>query len=225
MENRSPVFLPRPAGWAPPRLLRVAILVTAAALSPVPDAGASVVRRATLDEVLLRCSLVFRGTVLESWSEASPGGVHTWVRFRVEKRLAGDAPETIALRFRGGRAGDRVEEVAGSPIPGPGERGIYFVERLDRFYVNPLYGWHQGRLRILRAADGHDRVLTSRGRPVVGVDGATAMRRRAVELPREDLAVPDAAIGIRVDADAGPVNALRLDVLEAALATRLGALR
>lgn len=217
MESRCPAFLPR--------LLRVAILATLAALSALPDAGASVVRPATLDELLVRCSLVFRGTVLESWSEASPSGVHTWVRFRVEKRLAGHAPETIALRFRGGRAGDRVEEVAGSPIPGMGERGIYFVERLDRFYVNPLYGWHQGRLRIVRAADGHDRVLTSRGQAVVGIDGSTAMRRRAEESPPGGIPVPDTAIGIRADAHAGLVNALRLDVLEAALAARLGALR
>lgn len=205
------------------RAARAMGIVLAAWMLAVP-VHASVVAPVALDEMLDHCALVFRGSVVESWSEASTAGIHTWVSFRVERRLSGRSPDTITLRFRGGRAGDRVEEVAGSPIPVPGERGIYFVESLDRFLVNPLYGWHQGRLRIVRGRDGRERVATSRGHPVVAIGSAGTPRTRSTGLrPEEESA--EVAAGVTSDAGAEAEQALSVDRVEAALAARLEALR
>jgi len=206
------------------RCAAAALLVSASLLAPAVPLGASVVLRTSLDEMLADCPLVFDGTVVEVWTESSRGGVHTWVRFRVDERIKGAAPATLALRFRGGRIGDLIEKVAGSPIPEPGDRGIYFVESVDRFLVNPLYGWEQGLIRVLRAADGSDRVYTSRRQPIVAVEIPATPTERA--RAREGVvASTGVALGIRADARATPAQALRVEDFEAALAARLGAVR
>jgi hypothetical protein len=203
------------------------LLLGAPLLLPAPPLGASMVLRTSLDAMLEACPLVFQGVVVDVWSEASPAGLHTWVRFDVEKRIKGAAPATLALRFRGGRVGDAAEEVTGSPIPEVGERGIYFVESADRFLVNPLYGWHQGRVRIVRTGDGRERVLTSRGEPIVEVEapaapaGGAARSRQQPEIDRGT----GVAIGIRADGRVPATQALRADEFEAALAARLERVR
>ncbi|MDZ7664865.1 MAG: hypothetical protein U5K27_05970 [Desulfotignum sp.] len=46
-------------------------------------------------------------------------------------------------------------------FPQPGERGIYFVESLERMQVHPLYGWSQGHFLVRPDETGTDRVMTS----------------------------------------------------------------
>lgn len=204
-----------------------AFLVSVSLLAPAVPLGASVVLRTSLDEMLADCALVFEGTVVEVWTESSRGRLHTWVRFRVDERIKGAAPAMLALRFRGGRIGDVIETVAGSPIPEPGDRGIYFVESVDRFLVNPLYGWEQGLVRVLRTADGSNRVYTSRRHPIVAVEVPAAPTEPAARAQAREGIVTSTgvALGIRADARAPPAQALRVEDFEAALAARLGAVR
>jgi hypothetical protein len=183
------------------------------------------VLRASLDEMLRDCPLVFEGVVVDAWSVSSPSGVHTWLRFRVDETLKGTASEALALRFRGGRIGDVVEEVAGSPIPQVGERGIFFVESVERFLVNPLYGWDQGQVRILRGADGSDRVHTSQGHPIVAVEDAATVSARAAQPTGGTAFSTGVAAGIRADARAHADQALRAEDFKAALAARLERVR
>ncbi|MCL4686233.1 hypothetical protein KJ059_15960 [Myxococcota bacterium] len=211
---------PRRAGLV--RATAALLLFGAPLLLPARPLDASMVLRTSLDDMLEACPLVFEGRVVEAWSEVSPAGIHTWVRFDVEKRIKGAAPAALALRFRGGRVGDVAEEVTGSPIPEVGERGIYFVESADRFLVNPLYGWHQGRVRIVRTGDGRDRVLTSRGEPIVGVETPEVARAKQRSGLDRSTGV---AIGIRADGRVPATQALRAEEFEAALAARLERVR
>lgn len=209
------------------RVAAAACLAAAWVFAAPAPLRASVVVQASLDEMLAACPLIFEGVVLDVSSESDPTGIHTWVHFRVDRRIKGAAAATLALRFRGGRVGDRREEVSGSPIPEPGERGIYFVESVDRFLVNPLYGWDQGRIRIVRAADGGDRVLTSHGHAIVAVEEPAAPSARATQaLQRDGIArSTGVALGIRSDARARAEQALRAEEFEAALAARWERLR
>ena len=51
-------------------------------------------------------------------------------------------------------------------MPEIGERGIYFVESLQRRQVHPLYGWSQGHFLVMADERGVERVLTRAKRPV-----------------------------------------------------------
>ena len=71
----------------------------------------------------------------------------------------------ITLRFLGGTVGEIGLNVSDSTLPELGEAGIYFVESLERFQVNPLYGMDQGHFLILESAG--QRIMVTRNRRVI----------------------------------------------------------
>jgi hypothetical protein len=193
----------------------VALVLVSARVAP-----ASTVLEIDVADMLSRCELIFEGEVTEVWSEPSPRGIHTWVRFSVRDVVSGPAVgPSLLLSFLGGRVGDRIEEVSGLRVPELGERGIYFVESLRRFQVNPLYGWDQGRLRIVHDRDGRPRVVTADGSPVVGMGGESSESEKVHRLNSR------VARGIRTDRAAPLTRAVSPAALKAALAVSLRAKR
>ena len=83
--------------------------------------------------------------------------------------------------------------------------------------MHPFYGWDQGRLRIVRDRLGKERVVTARGRPVVGL-GADARIVGAAALTTG--AGP--AKGVETDPNASLEQALSPAVVKGALAIALG---
>jgi hypothetical protein len=83
--------------------------------------------------------------------------------------IKGEYHSNITLRFLGGTVGDLTLAVTDMRLPQQGEHGIYFVESLERFQVNPLYGWSQGYFIVERDATGSERVMTNRRLPITGV--------------------------------------------------------
>ncbi len=71
----------------------------------------------------------------------------------------------IMLRFLGGTVGEVSLDDSESTLPELGERGIYFVESLERFQVNPLYGMDQGHFLIFESAGR--RIMTTRNGRVI----------------------------------------------------------
>ena len=69
------------------------------------------------------------------------------------------------MRFLGGTVGEIGLDVSDSTLPELGEAGIYFVESLERFQVNPLYGMDQGHFLILES--GRQRIMVTRSRRVI----------------------------------------------------------
>ena len=185
--------------------------------APAGSAGAATVEQLHLSEMLSRCELIFEGRVVGHSTEEIPSGLRTWVEFEVVEIVKGPrVGRTFSLAFLGGQLDGWVDEIVGLRVPEVGERGIYFVESLQRLQVNPLLGWDQGRLRILTGADGRERVVSARGRPVVGLRAQrSGGKRHAIGTGSGP------AEGVEVDEGAPLARALTKDVVKAALVRAL----
>ena len=126
-----------------------------------PPLQASSIEQIDTTELMKAPQLIFQGEVVNRQSRQEANGrIYTYVDFQVQDVLAGDfeAGKTLTLRFAGGQVGD-LGFSAGVRIPELGEKGVYFVESLDRKLLNPLLGWSQGRFEVqpdgsLKAGNG-----------------------------------------------------------------------
>ena len=125
----------------------------------------------SLEQLSTASQLIFEGEVVGKTSDfnATQTSIHTHVTFRVVDVVKGtyNQPE-ITLRFLGGTVGEIGLTVSDSTLPELGETGIYFVESLERFQVNPLYGMDQGHFLILES-NGQRVVMTRNRRVVTGL--------------------------------------------------------
>ena len=144
------------------------ISVAALALCACAAVSASAVLSVSLEQLSTESQLIFEGEVIGTASHfnANETSIHTYVTFRVVDVLKGtrNRPE-IMLRFLGGTVGEVSLDVSESTLPELGERGIYFVESLEHFQVNPLYGMDQGHFLIFESAGR--RIVTTRSRRVI----------------------------------------------------------
>ena len=149
-----------------PRAILIVLL-----LMPISYGNATSVREVSMDEMLQQSQFVFEGTVTAIEArENSQKRIHTYVTFEITDIIKGEYHSNIiTLRFLGGTVGDVTMVVSDMRLPQEGEHGIYFVESLERFQVNPLYGWSQGHFIVERDGTGSERVMTNRRLPVTGV--------------------------------------------------------
>jgi len=140
-------------------------------LMPICYGNATSVREVSMNELLQQSQLVFEGTVTAIEArQNSQNRIHTYVTFEITDIIKGEYPSNIiTLRFLGGTVDDVTMVVSDMRLPQEGEHGIYFVESLERFQVNPLYGWSQGHFILERDGTGSPRVMTNRRLPVTGV--------------------------------------------------------
>ena len=126
----------------------------------------------TLEEMLQNSALVFEGRVVDvQVHENGNRVIQTQITFEIDDVIKGEVQGSkITLGFLGGELAGRKLSVSAMQMPVLHERGIYFVESLQRNQVHPLYGWSQGRLRIEAGPAGTERVLTRSGRPVKGIE-------------------------------------------------------
>ena len=110
----------------------------------------STVLKVEFDEVVTASEFVFQGEVTtKTVRQLSNGSAMTFFTFQIEEVIKGNYDESmIELGFLGGAIGDEMTLISGLVMPKVGERGIYFVEKLNQLFVNPLYGWHQGHYLI-----------------------------------------------------------------------------
>lgn len=130
----------------------------------------------SLKQLSHSAELVFEGEVINVNSSFSQDGtsIHTYARFRVVEVVKGAYSQSeITLRFLGGTVGEISLDVSDSTLPQQGERGIYFVESLNRFQVNPFYGMDQGHFLIFEHA-GQRVMATRNGRVITGLTPAPA---------------------------------------------------
>ena len=122
----------------------------------------------SLEQLSTASQLIFEGEVIGKTSafNANQTSIHTHVTFRLVDVVKGTytQPE-ITLRFLGGSVGEIVLNVSDSTLPELGEAGIYFVESLERFQVNPLYGMDQGHFLIFESLG--QRIMKTRNRRVI----------------------------------------------------------
>ena len=134
-------------------------------------ADAASIREVSMDEMLQQSQFVFEGMVTGvETAKSTQQRIHTYVTFEIMEIIKGEySYSTITLRFLGGTVDDVTMVVSDMRLPQEGERGIYFVESLERFQVNPFYGWSQGHFIVERDDAGIERVTTNKRLPVRGV--------------------------------------------------------
>ena len=168
---RSPVRL---------RYLLVAVILSIAAL---PGAATSI-KQFTFAELSDHSSLIIEGRVIaaEARDDGLGGGIGTYVRIQVLDRLKGpDVGPEVELRFAGGTVSDRTLQFADMVIPTLGETGVYFVESVDSYQMNPLVGWSQGHfVEIADAQSGLRRVYTPDRRAILGIGGGPGAQEQQV---------------------------------------------
>ncbi len=131
---------------------------------------ATVLEQLDFDALVAQSPLIFTGTVTGWRVDTSSGMDHTFVSFRIEDLIKGNAPTTLELRFLGADLQGVPLHVEGQFIPVPGTRGVFFVATLDNNQVNPLTGWHQGFFPLMQDGNGAD-YLDMRQRPDFAVPG------------------------------------------------------
>ena len=144
----------------------VVAALTLCVCAAVPSSSS--VLAVSLEQLSTSSQLIFEGEVVGKTSDFNDNqtSIHTHVTFRVVDVVKGtyNQPE-ITLRFLGGTVGEISLNVSDSTLPERGETGIYFIESLERFQVNPLYGMDQGHFLILES--GSQRIMVTRNRRVI----------------------------------------------------------
>jgi len=169
-------------------------------------------------EMLEQSALVFEGHVisLQARQDSGTGIIRTYVIFEILDVLKGQfSTNTIELSFRGGTVGGMTLATGDMKMPEKGEKGIYFVESLQRRQVHPLYGWSQGHFVVVADARGVERVLTKSKRPV------TAMQYRSATQKLSD----GVALGVTVTEADDLTNAMTITDFKQQISTMLGTLQ
>ncbi|HEV3392706.1 MAG TPA: hypothetical protein VG103_04275 [Chthoniobacterales bacterium] len=124
----------------------------------------------TFDQLVKQAELIFQGTVTDARSvwegEGGQRHIETYVTFKVDDNVKGDAGNSYTIRMLGGTVGDQTMEVSDAPKFKVGDRDILFVEHnYDQFV--PLVGIDHGRFHIQHDdATGRDIVVNGEGEPV-----------------------------------------------------------
>lgn len=157
----------------------------------------------TFDQLVSQAELIFQGTVTDVQSQWTGEGAQrhivSFVTFKIDEQIKGDAGVTYTLRMLGGTVGDQTMEVTDSPKFAAGDRDILFVENNGRQFV-PLVGIMHGRFRVQRdAGSGREVVANDHGGPVhdlakLGTEDATAHTDAASE---SSLSAADFKVAIR----------------------------
>ena len=126
-------------------------------------AHATTILQVHMDSMLKTAQLVFSGRVLSSEARWLEDGstIKTFIVFDVQEIISGNYSEDeLTLSFEGGTVAEDTIEISGMTMPKLGEKGIYFVENIDRPLVNPIVGWSQGHFLIKNNEAGEEIVLT-----------------------------------------------------------------
>ena len=155
--------------------LRLSLIALIICIAAVPVEATSV-RQFTFAQLSDHANLIVEGKVISAVAreDGLGGGIGTYVRIRILDRLKGpDIGPVVELRFAGGTVADRTLQFADMVIPKLGETGMYFVESVESYQINPLVGWSQGHfVEIADAQTGLRRVYTPDGRAILGIADA-----------------------------------------------------
>jgi hypothetical protein len=143
------------------------------------------------DELVSRAQIIFEGEVtgLQSqWiGEGAQHRIVTFVTFKVDDTLKGDAGATYSIRMLGGTVDGRTMEVTDAPKFKVGDHDLLFVENNGSQFI-PLVGIQHGRFRVQKDATGRQTLTTGGGQPLADVnqlggdEGSVARNRPALSL-------------------------------------------
>lgn len=130
---------------------------------------ASTVLAVSFENIVKKSELIFEGQIVAQDTRGSKldGAPFTYYTFKVLDIIKGEAPAGgyITLGFAGGTINGMTLEVHDLRMPVLNEKGIYFVESMDKELMNPLYGWQQGHYIVITdAVTGVEKVMSVIGR-------------------------------------------------------------
>jgi hypothetical protein len=128
---------------------RAALTALLLACALVGGAGASVVVRASVEDLAEACDVAVEGVVSQTsvrLDEAS-GAIWTVHRVRVDRAVAGAATDDVTVRVRGGRVGTIDQETLGAARLASGERVVLFLGP-DVGGTREILGLAQGAFRV-----------------------------------------------------------------------------
>ncbi len=145
------------------RWIAFAALPALAVASATP-AWATLVRAVTLPELVQRTTTIVHGTVQETHTAWEDGRarLYTYVTVSPLEILKGNTPSgrTITFRQLGGRDGDRILYVPGTPHFSPKEEVLLFLTGNDAGGFPQVMGIFQGAFRPKAGPEGMRRVET-----------------------------------------------------------------
>ena len=124
----------------------------------------------TFEQLVQQAELIFQGTVTDSRSvwegEGGQRHIETYVTFKIEDNVKGQAGASYTIRMLGGTVGDETMEVTDTPKFTVGDHEILFVEHNNDQFV-PLVGIDHGRFHIQKDEQtGRDIVVNNEGEAV-----------------------------------------------------------
>jgi hypothetical protein len=130
---------------------------------------ASTILAVSFENIVNNSELIFEGQVVtqETRRSKQDGTPFTYSTFQVLDVIKGRVPAGgyLTLGFAGGTIDGMTLEVHDLRMPVLNEKGIYFVESMDKELVNPLYGWQQGHYLVIKdAGTGVEKVMSVIGR-------------------------------------------------------------
>ena len=143
------------------------LIVTGLALTRV---SSTTVVPPTFEQLVQQAELIFQGTVTNSLSvwegEGGQRHIETYVTFKIEDNVKGQAGTSYTIRMLGGTVGDETMEVTDTPKFTVGDREILFVEHNNDQFV-PLVGIDHGRFHVQKDEQtGRDIVVNNEGEAV-----------------------------------------------------------
>ena len=124
----------------------------------------------TFEQLVKQAEFIFQGTVTDARSvwegEGGQRHIETYVTFKVEDSVKGQAGTSYTIRMLGGTVGDETMEVTDTPKFEVGDREILFIEHNYEQFV-PLVGINHGRFHVQHDDQtGRDVVFNGEGDPV-----------------------------------------------------------
>jgi hypothetical protein len=181
------------------------VLVAFISVIACPErAGSTTLFKLGLEKMSKDAVMVIQGHV--AWDYAvqadSQGPIYSITGVEVDKCIAGECPETVVLRHRGGTVGDLTLFIPGMPRFSPGQEVLLFL--------SPDYEGKPGYHSVLGMGQGFFRVVTE---PVSG-------KRLAIQqLGHATLAAPDAG-GSIVPTSTSPLIMELGEIIEAIIRAR-----
>jgi hypothetical protein len=154
-----------------PRAFRAALAVLAVSAVTTAPAFASTVTSMTTETLVRLSPVIVRGQVESLTATAdAQGNPQTWVTIRIDEALKGAAGrERIAVSLPGGRVGDYLTQVYGTPRFRSGERVLVFATPTKAGLLT-VTGLFQGKFSVETAGRGEQAVQD-------GGDGALLVGR------------------------------------------------
>lgn len=175
-------------------MLRLILAAVAVVLCSGIAARATSYEPVTFDQLIAGADVIFIGQVVDvrPFALQSPAGtvIKTRVTFRVDDALWGTSSVVELFEFLGGEFDGIGMNVAEMPTFAVGDRRVVFARR-ERS-INPIVGFSQGLLRVVRDAGGVERVFTAEGTPLavvesIGVAHPALAASRATPMRLSDL--------------------------------------